>query len=108
MAAQSYEPTPEELSLLDTVIRAVARARRLGCGDFQDFAQTVHLKLIERRYDAFSRFRGDSSLRTYLAAVRGRFAARPGSHWPRAPDLAGRSYHTRGDRNHASGHRARA
>jgi len=69
MAAQSYEPTPEELSLLDTVIRAVARARRLGCGDFQDFAQTVHLKLLERRYDAFSRFRGDSSLRTYLTVV---------------------------------------
>jgi len=69
MAAQSYEPTPEELSLLDTVIRAVARARRLACGDFQDFAQTVHLKLLERRYDAFSRFRGDSSLRTYLTVV---------------------------------------
>jgi len=69
MAAQSYEPTPGELSLLDTVIRAVARARRLACGDFQDFAQTVHLKLLERRYDAFSRFRGDSSLRTYLTVV---------------------------------------
>lgn len=69
MAAQSYEPTPEDLSLLDTVIRAVARARRLAGGDFQDFAQTVHLKLLERRYDVFSRFRGDSSLRTYLTVV---------------------------------------
>lgn len=69
MAVQAYEPTPEELSLLDTVIRAVARARRLAAGDFQDFAQTVHLKLLERRYDAFSRFRGDSSLRTYLTVV---------------------------------------
>jgi RNA polymerase sigma factor (sigma-70 family) len=69
MATQSYEPTPEELSLLDTVIRAVARVRRLAGGDFQDFAQTVHLKLLERRYDAFSRFRGDSSLRTYLTVV---------------------------------------
>ena len=69
MAAQSYEPTPEEFSLLDTVIRAVARARRLACGDFQDFAQTVHLKLLELCYDAFSRFRGDSSLRTYLTVV---------------------------------------
>ncbi len=69
MAAQSYEPTPEDLSVLDTVIRAVARARRLAGGDFQDFAQTVHVKLLERRYDAFSRFRGDSSLRTYLTVV---------------------------------------
>ena len=69
MAAQSYEPTPEDLALLDTVIRAVARVRRLAGGDFQDFAQIVHLKLLERRYDVFSRFRGDSSLRTYLTVV---------------------------------------
>jgi RNA polymerase sigma factor (sigma-70 family) len=69
MVAQSYEPTPEDLALLDAVIRAVARARRLGGPDLQDFAQIVHLKLLERRYDVFSRFRGDSSLRTYLTVV---------------------------------------
>ena len=69
MAAQAYEPTPEDLVLLDTVIRAVARARRLAGPDLQDFAQIVHLKLLERRYDVFSRFRGDSSLRTYLTVV---------------------------------------
>ena len=69
MAAQSHEPTPEDLGLLDTVIRAVARRRRLGCGEFQDFAQIVHLKLLERHYDVFSRFRGDCSLRTYLTVV---------------------------------------
>jgi RNA polymerase sigma factor (sigma-70 family) len=69
MAAQAYEPTSEDLMLLDTVIRAVARARRLVGPDLQDFAQIVHLKLLERRYDVFSRFRGDSSLRTYLTVV---------------------------------------
>ena len=69
MATTAYEPTPEDLILLDTVIRAVARTRRLAGPDFQDFAQTVHLKLLERRYDVFSRFRGDSSLRTYLTVV---------------------------------------
>jgi RNA polymerase sigma factor (sigma-70 family) len=69
MAAQAYEPTPEDLVLLDAVIRSVARARRLAGPDLQDFAQIVHLKLLERRYDVFSRFRGDSSLRTYLTVV---------------------------------------
>jgi RNA polymerase sigma factor (sigma-70 family) len=69
MADQSYEPSPEEFALLDTVIRAVARRRRLAGSDLQDFAQIVHLKLLERRYDAFSTFRGDSSLRTYLTVV---------------------------------------
>ena len=69
MAAQSHEPTPEELALLDAVIRAVARRRRLAGRDFQDFAQIVHLRLLERHYDVFSRFRGDSSLRTYLTVV---------------------------------------
>jgi RNA polymerase sigma factor (sigma-70 family) len=69
MAAQSYEPAPEDLALLDKVIRAVARRRRLASGDLQDFAQIVHLKLLERHYAVFSRFRGDSSLRTYLTVV---------------------------------------
>jgi RNA polymerase sigma factor (sigma-70 family) len=69
MAAQSQEPTLEDLALLDAVIRAVARRRRLACADVQDFAQIVHLKLLEHHYDVFPRFRGDSSLRTYLTVV---------------------------------------
>jgi RNA polymerase sigma factor for flagellar operon FliA len=69
MSGQSYDPTPEDLALLDSVIRHVARMRRLEDSDQQDFAQSVHLKLLERNYDVFSKFRGESSLRTYLSAV---------------------------------------
>lgn len=61
--------SPEALALVSAVIRDVVRAKRLPATDAQDFAQTVHLKFIEREYDVFTRFRGDSSLRTYLTVV---------------------------------------
>ena len=43
--------------------------RRLAPGDHQDFAQSVHLKLVQGNYGVFAKFRGDSSLRTYLSVV---------------------------------------
>ena len=61
--------TPEALALVSAVIRDVARAHRLSSADSQDFAQTVHLKFVERNYDVLTRFRGESSLRTYLTVV---------------------------------------
>ena len=61
--------TPEALALVSTVIRDVARGHRLSAADRQDFAQTVHLKFVERNYDVLTRFRGESSLRTYLTVV---------------------------------------
>jgi len=54
---------------MTAVIRDVARAHRLTIADTDDFGQTVHLKLVQRNYDAFAKFRGDSSLRTYLTVV---------------------------------------
>jgi RNA polymerase sigma factor (sigma-70 family) len=57
---------------LDAVIAAVARAHRLRWEDSQDFAQSVHLRLAERKYDVFERFAGRSSLRTFLNVVVGR------------------------------------
>jgi RNA polymerase sigma factor (sigma-70 family) len=63
------EPTPEELALLAQVIAQVARAGRLAPQDREDFAQSVQLKMVERRYDVFARFGGRSSLRTYLTVV---------------------------------------
>jgi DNA-directed RNA polymerase specialized sigma24 family protein len=64
-----YVPSHEELALLDQVLQRVARARRLSPPDAQDFAQTVHVRLIERQYDVFTRFAGRSSLRTYLVIM---------------------------------------
>jgi RNA polymerase sigma factor (sigma-70 family) len=58
-----------DLAMLTRVIHDVARARRLSPDDADEFEQVVHVKLLERKYDVFSRFRGESSLRTYLTAV---------------------------------------
>jgi len=65
------DPTPSssELTLLADVIRNVARTHRLRPEEAADFSQTVHLRLLHRNYDVFSRFAGRSSLKTYLTVV---------------------------------------
>jgi RNA polymerase sigma factor (sigma-70 family) len=62
-------PGPDALSLLNAVTGCVARSHRLSQVDSEDFGQIVQLKFLERRYDAFTRFRGDSALETYLIVV---------------------------------------
>jgi len=62
-------PSPSELSVLESVITAVTRSRRMRLEDAEDFRQTIHLRLAERRDDVFRRFNGRSSLRTYLFVV---------------------------------------
>ena len=62
-------PTAGEFDVLAEVIGRAARHGRLSADEAQDFAQTVHLKLLERGYDAFRQFSGASSLRTYLTVV---------------------------------------
>jgi RNA polymerase sigma factor (sigma-70 family) len=62
-------PTPEQLELLDGVIRHVARTGRLQPQHIEDFSQSVHVKLLERNYNVFTRFDGRSSLRTFLTVV---------------------------------------
>lgn len=69
MQSVTPAPSPEDLALLDRVARSVARARRLTPADTDDFAQTVHVRMAERRYDVFERFEGRASLRTYLTVV---------------------------------------
>jgi RNA polymerase sigma factor (sigma-70 family) len=59
----------EQLTVLERVIRDVARAKRLSQDEADDFAQYVHLKLLERNYDVFERFSGRSSLKTFLTVV---------------------------------------
>lgn len=62
-------PSPEQLALLSQAIRDVARVRRLSGADVDDFAQSVHVRFLERNYDIFDRFEGRSSMRTYLMVV---------------------------------------
>lgn len=69
MTRPRIEPTAQQLELLSQTIRDVVRFHRLSEDDAQDFAQSVHLRLLERQYDIFSRYSGRSSLRTYLTVV---------------------------------------
>ena len=61
-------PSQEQLALLSQLLRDISR-RRLSADDAQDFAQSVHVRLLERKYDVFQRFSGRSSLRTFLTVV---------------------------------------
>jgi RNA polymerase sigma factor for flagellar operon FliA len=61
--------TDNELTLLSRVIRDISRGARLSPDDALDFAQTVHLKLLERGYEPIRQFANRSSLRTFLAVV---------------------------------------
>jgi RNA polymerase sigma factor for flagellar operon FliA len=66
---QPAQPTSSDLVLLAEVIRAVIRRGRLLPPDAEDFSQSVQLKFLETGYEAFARFDGRSSLRTYLTTV---------------------------------------
>jgi RNA polymerase sigma factor (sigma-70 family) len=69
VSATHEYPSSDTLDLLCQVTRDVARSRRLSPDDAEDFAQTVHLRLLEREYDVLRQFNGQSSLRTYLTVV---------------------------------------
>jgi len=59
----------EPLRTISQVIRHVCRTSRLRPEDQEDFAQSVHVRLLERNYDVIRRFAARSSLRTYLTVV---------------------------------------
>src|SRR6185436_8581787 len=85
--AESVGPSAAELALLAAVVREVARFHRLSPVDAQDFSQHVQLRFLERNYDAFARFSGRSSLRTFLTVVATRILndwrnALYGKWWP--------------------------
>jgi RNA polymerase sigma factor for flagellar operon FliA len=69
MQTESRIPTPEEVALLDAVISAVTRSRRMCREDAEDFRQSIHLRIAERGGDLFRQFDGRSSLKTYLTVV---------------------------------------
>ena len=69
MEKPTYRPSDAESAVLARVIRDVSCRHNLFGADAEDFAQTVQLRILENEYDAFARFLGESSLRTYLTVV---------------------------------------
>jgi RNA polymerase sigma factor (sigma-70 family) len=59
----------DSLPLLDEVVRFIARRHRLSADDADELAAAARLKLIENNYEVLRRFRGRSSIRTFLATV---------------------------------------
>jgi RNA polymerase sigma factor (sigma-70 family) len=59
----------ENLPTIDALIQIVARRHRLSPADAEEFASMVRLRLIEQDYGVIRKFRGGSSLRTYLTVV---------------------------------------
>lgn len=71
--------SPEALFLahrpvVEEVIRFACHRRGLRGEDAEDFAGHVRLKLVESNYDILRKFRGRSSLKTYLTVVIQRLA----------------------------------
>lgn len=58
-----------QLPFIERVIGATCRRHSLFGDDADDFRSFVHEKLIEDDYATFRKFRGTSSLQTYLTAV---------------------------------------
>src|SRR3954469_8609437 len=59
---------------IESVIRFVCRRRGLRGDDAEDFAAAVRLRLVETDYDILRKFKGRSSLPTYLTVVINRLA----------------------------------
>jgi RNA polymerase sigma factor (sigma-70 family) len=63
------ETFSQQLPLIESVIAFVAARHRLSRHDAEDFAATVHLRLLERDCAILRKFQGRSSLRTFLTVV---------------------------------------
>lgn len=59
----------ENLEIVDEAIQRISRRRRLNPEEREELASVVKLKLIERQKKIFGKYRGESSLRTYLLKV---------------------------------------
>jgi len=65
---------PEQLFLtnlptIESLVHMVARQQRMSWAETEEFASIVRLRLIEDDYAILRKFRGGSSLRTYLTVV---------------------------------------
>src|SRR5882672_2358170 len=57
------------LAWIERVVGALARRHGLSADDRADFASWVKLKLVEHDYRVLQRFRGESTITTYLTTV---------------------------------------
>jgi RNA polymerase sigma factor (sigma-70 family) len=68
--ARDYEAVfVNHVKMVRSIVGFIARRRQLSADESEEFGAHVNLKLIEDNYDVFRRFRGRSSLRTYLSVV---------------------------------------
>ena len=58
-----------QLDLIDNVVASTCRRHGMLGDDAEDFKSSVHEKKIDDDYGVFRKFRGNSSLETYLTAV---------------------------------------
>ena len=59
----------ENLPLVDSVVRLIARRHRLSADDEDELSSAIRLKLVENDYQVLRKFEGRSQLRTYLITV---------------------------------------
>jgi RNA polymerase sigma factor (sigma-70 family) len=59
----------DNLPLVDSVVRTIARRHRLSADEADELAGAVRLKLVEKDYEVLRKFEGRSHLRTYLITV---------------------------------------
>jgi RNA polymerase sigma factor for flagellar operon FliA len=59
----------QQLDWIDRMCEAVCRRNGMASDEAADFASATRLSLVENDYSILRRFRGDSSIRTYLAVV---------------------------------------
>ena len=57
------------LPTIETLVQMVARQQRMSWPEAEEFASIVRLRLIENDYAILRKFRGGSTLRTYLTVV---------------------------------------
>jgi len=57
------------LSTIESLVQMAARQQRMTWAEAEEFASIVRLRLIENDYAILRKFRGGSSLRTYLTVV---------------------------------------
>jgi RNA polymerase sigma factor for flagellar operon FliA len=59
----------QHLALIDRIAAAMARRQGLSGDEAADMSSWIKLKLVENDYAAFRKFRGESSIGTYLTVV---------------------------------------
>lgn len=69
---KTSELLESQIPLIEELIRQVSRRYRLSRFDAEEFASRVRLHFVEHDYRVLREFRGQSSLRTFLAVVIGR------------------------------------